>query len=175
MTGEAFTGPMDVTVDAPVGRPPVFVRVGAIIPMLAHDLETLVPAPMPMGASRISPSDRPFLRARSIPMGLTSITTEEGMVITVDHRSGLAISLAPVTAPAPDLGLRDVRMQVDLQHASPAITSIMRASVGAMNVPMSTRAAVESGCDGMCWSVEGDTLFVSARITSAQTFTFTSM
>jgi len=46
---------------------------GGYIPMPAHDLETLVPAPTPMGAGRISPSDRPFLRARVIPMGASSI------------------------------------------------------------------------------------------------------
>jgi len=73
LTGEAFVGPRDITVSAPIGTPPVFVRVGATIPMLAHDLETLVPAPTPMGAGRISPSDRPFLRARVIPMGASSI------------------------------------------------------------------------------------------------------
>lgn len=172
LTGEAFTGPSDITVNAPVGTPPVFVRVGAIIPMLAHDLETLVPAPTPMGASRISPSDRPFLRARAIPMGATSITTEEGIVIGVDHTSGLQITLAPVTAPAPDLGLRDIRMQVDLAHAVPAISSISSATVGAANVPMSSLATVQSGCDGMCWAVDGSTLWVSARISTAQTFAF---
>ena len=174
ITGESFTGPADVTVAAPVGTPPVFVRVGSIIPMLAHDLETLVAAPTPMGASRIAPSDRPFLRARALPMGLTSIRTEEGMVIRVDHRSGLTISLEPVAGPGPDLGLRDVRLEVDLLHASPAIPAITRATEGAVSVPMSTRESVQAGCEGMCWAVEGTTLWVSARVAGAQTFTFTA-
>ncbi|MBX7192776.1 MAG: hypothetical protein K1X94_11995 [Sandaracinaceae bacterium] len=163
-TGELYEGPRDLTVDAPVGTPPVFVRVGAILPMLAHDLETLVAAPTPMGAARIDPSDRPFLRARVLPMGLRSITTEEGIAITVDHTSGLAITLAPVTS-GPDLGLRDVRLAIELDHAMPVIDTVTALSSGGSDVPSSTRAAVEAGCDGVCWAVEGTTLYVSARLT----------
>ncbi len=167
-SGTAYTGPMDLTVDAPVGEPPVFVRVGAILPMLAHDLETLVAAPTPMGADRIDPSDRTYLRARVIPMGSRSITTEEGVTIGVVHDGALTIDLAPVTS-GPDLGLRDVRLAIDLAHAMPAIAAITALSTGAGDVPASTRAAVEAGCDGVCWATEGDTLYVSARLTGPVT------
>lgn len=102
----------------------------------------------------------------------SSITTEEGVVIGIDHTSGLPITLAPVTASAPDLGLRDVRMQIDLGHARPAITGITRAAMGVMNVPMSAVDTVQSGCDAMCWAANGTTLWVSARIATSQAFEF---
>jgi alpha-D-xyloside xylohydrolase len=167
-TGEAYDGPRDLTVEAPVGAPPVFVRVGAIVPMLAHDLETLVPAPSSGGGERIDPSDRAFLRAYVLPMGSRAITTEEGVTIGIAHDGGLTISLAPV-ARAPDLGLRDVRLSIDLANAVPAIPSITALSAGAAELPVRPRASVEAGCDGVCWATEGTRLFVSARLTGPVT------
>ncbi len=171
LTGEVFEGPRDVTVDAPVGRPPVFVRAGAIIPMLAHDLETLVAAPTPMGADRIDPSDRPFLRARIVPAGMRTITTEEGLSIAVDHTSGLSITLAPVAAPAPDLGLRDVRLEIDLADAMPTITAVAGLSADGTDIPASRLADVQDGCATACWAVDGTTLWISARPTTRMVLT----
>jgi alpha-D-xyloside xylohydrolase len=162
LTGEVFEGPRDLTVDAPVGRPPVFVRVGAIVPMLAHDLETLVASPTPLGVARIDPSDRPYLRARLLPSGTASITTEEGVSIGYDHTAGLVITLAPVAAPAPDLGLRDVRLAVDLAHARPSITTVTALEVDGIRVPQSPLATVETGCVDVCWALEGTTLRIAA-------------
>src|SRR5581483_12010081 len=42
--GTVFHGPMDADVPAPLGDPAVFVRQGAIVPLLASDVVTLVPA-----------------------------------------------------------------------------------------------------------------------------------
>jgi len=64
-------------------------------------------------------------------------------------------------------------MQIDLAHARPAIASITGAAIGAMPVPMSSLATVQSGCDAMCWAVDGTTLWVSARIAMSQTYAFT--
>jgi len=63
-------------------------------------------------------------------------------------------------------------MQIDLAHARPAIASITGAAIGAMPVPMSSLATVQSGCDAMCWAVD-EPLWVSARIAMSQTYAFT--
>jgi len=164
-TQSSYVGPRDATVEAPVGTPPVFVRIGAIVPMLAHDLETLVAAPTPMGDSRIDLSDRPFLRALLIPHGTRTITTEEGVRIGYDHTSGpLEITLAPVTT-GPDLGVRDVRLTVDLVHADPAVPGVTGVRVDGVDVPVSTPEVVQAGCEGVCWAPASNTLYVSARLT----------
>jgi hypothetical protein len=41
-TGERFTGPRTMEVEVPLERIPVFVRDGAIIPMVRDDIDTLV-------------------------------------------------------------------------------------------------------------------------------------
>jgi alpha-glucosidase (family GH31 glycosyl hydrolase) len=172
ITGEAFDGPTDVTVAAPVGQPPVFVRAGALIPMLAHDLETLVAAPAPFGADRIDPTDRPYLRARIVPSGASEVTTEEGVTISVDHRAGLVVTLSPVSSPSPDLGLRDVRLELDLANAVPTIAAVTSLDADGVDVPASSAALVQAGCDGACWAVEGTTLRASARLTGRTVLTF---
>lgn len=171
-TQSSYVGPRDASVEAPVGSPPVFVRIGAIIPMLAHDLETLVAAPTPMGDSRIDLSDRPFLRALVIPHGMHEITTEEGVTIAYDHTTAgeLEITLAPVTSGA-DLGVRDVRLVIDTTHADPYIASVTALEVSATDVPSTTPADVEDGCDGVCWAPGFNTMTISARLTAPVTIT----
>jgi alpha-glucosidase len=44
---QRFTGPGDVMVDAPLTEAPLFVRVGAVIPLLPERVDTLLPASMP--------------------------------------------------------------------------------------------------------------------------------
>lgn len=158
----------DVTVDAPLGSPPVFLRVGAIVPMLPSDLDTL--AEDDVVAPIVRPSDRPYLRARILPAGDRTVTTEEGITLHVTHTSGpLAIEVTPSPT-----GLSDLRMQIDLDHADPVIApaTITSLSAGGTAVTMAADAAsVQGGCDGACWYLDGSTLWVSVRSTSATTIT----
>ncbi len=174
-TRGSYMGPRDARVEAPVGMPPVFVRVGAIIPMLAHDLETLALAPTPMGDSRIDLSDRPFLRALLIPHGTRSITTEEGVRIAYDHTTpgALQITLTPVTT-GPDLGVRDVRLTIETTQADPYIPSITSMDVGGTDVPSVMADDVADGCDGVCWAPGFNSMTVSARLTGPVTITLRS-
>lgn len=165
-TGMEMTG--DVTVAAPIGTAPVFLRVGAIVPMLPHDLDTL--AEDDVDASIVRPSDRAFLRARILPGGDRTVTTEEGIAIHVVHTAApLSITVTP-----DGTGLSDLRMQIDLDHAEPAIAPSTITTLSANGAPVTAsadRATVEAGCDGACWFVEGSTLYVSVRGASATTIT----
>jgi alpha-D-xyloside xylohydrolase len=163
-TGMEMMG--DVTVDAPIGSPPVFLRVGAIVPMLPSDIDTL--AEQDVMAPVVRASDRPFLRARILPGGDRTVTTEEGPAIHVTHT---AAPLSIVVTPSAT-GLSDLRMQIDLDHAEPAIASITTLSANGTSVPASAdRATVQAGCDGACWFVEGRTLWLSVRSSSVTTIT----
>jgi len=165
-TGMETTG--DVTVAAPIGTPPVFLRVGAIVPMLPPDLDTL--AEQDVMPPIVRPSDRPYLRARILPGGDRSITTEEGIAIHVVHTAApLSITVTPSAG-----GLSDLRMQIDLDHAEPPIdpATITTLSANGTSVIASGDAAtVQTGCTGTCWFVEGNTLWLSVESATATTIT----
>jgi alpha-D-xyloside xylohydrolase len=46
-TGETIAGPGEVTVDAPLGRLPLYLREGGIVPLLREDVDTLATASDP--------------------------------------------------------------------------------------------------------------------------------
>jgi alpha-D-xyloside xylohydrolase len=159
-TGEAFDGPMELTVDAPIGTPPVFVRAGALIPMLAPDLDTLVA----VDPTLVDPDDRPYLRAWSIPSGASEVATEEGPTLRVERTSaGITVTMTPGAS-----GLSDVRFRIDLANAQPALAGASTVSSGGTNIAASADAAtVQAGCDGACWALEGSTLWLSLRSSTA--------
>ncbi|MCS6857937.1 MAG: hypothetical protein NZM37_09510, partial [Sandaracinaceae bacterium] len=158
---QSFDGARDIEIDAPIGRPPVFVRWGAIIPMLAHDLETLVPAPSPLdGYERIDPSDRPFMRALVFPGERRRIESEEGLAIeVVDPGPPLHMVVEPVSR-KPDLGIRAIRLEIDRRPIGAPPPSTVR--FDGVAPARSTRTAVESGC-GPCWAEEDGVIWVGLR------------
>lgn len=158
LTGVEHTG--DVTVAAPIGTPPVFVRVGAIVPLLPPDLDTL--AEEDVDPAVVRPSDRPYLRARILP-ATGSVTTEEGVTIAVTHDAASPALRVAVSAAA----AYDVRMAIELDHAEPVIATVAALTADGTDVAgAADRASVEGGCDGACWYVEGNALWVSVRGTA---------
>lgn len=155
-TGGRFVGPQDLTVPAPLGSPPVFVRVGALLPLLAGDVDTLVEAEPPL----VDEADRPFLRAWSFPQGTTTVATEEGPTLEVVRTaSGLEVAMTPAAD-----GVGDVRFRIELAHAEPAMTGVSGVTVdGAAVAPAADVAAAQGGCDGVCYAVDGDVLWLSIR------------
>src|SRR5262249_49946195 len=84
-------GPTSVTVDAPLGTTPAFVREGALIPMLPDDVDTLVSVDAASGL--VDDGDRPFLRAWSLPAASGAISTEEGIDLEVSATGGTISAL----------------------------------------------------------------------------------
>ncbi len=160
-TGERFDGPADVTVAAPLGTPPVFVRQGAVIPMLPEDVDTLFPVD---DAAVVDHTDRPWLRAWIFPAGATEIATEEGLTVRAERSAGgLDLDVTPTGS-----GLEDLRARIELAHADPAITAVGSVTAGGAGVPASADAAtVQAGCDGVCWYREGEVLWLSVRSDTA--------
>ncbi len=157
-SGEAFEGPRELSVEAPIGAPPVFVRVGALIPMYAHDLETLVPAPAPFeGGTRVDPAARPFLRVRSIPMGARERETE-GFRVAVTVDDGLTLEVEPRASADPTI--ETIRFEIDLAHASPAIDEVHAVTVDGVALAEEPLAELEASAPGVRWAREGARLFV---------------
>ncbi len=157
-TGAMHDGAADLTVDAPIGTPPVFVRVGAIVPMLPDDLDTLVAIDPPFVGPNTA--GHQYLRARVLPaVTAREITTEEGVSIATSRdANGLHLTIGTVAM------LRDVRLAIELAHADPRIDAVTEVRVdGSAIAPAPDAGTVRGGCDGVCWHRDGDVLLVSVR------------
>lgn len=79
-SGARVAGGGDVTAAAPLDAVPVFARIGAIVPMLAPDVETVVPS---SDGSVVSAADRAdFLQVDVFAGGATSVTLDDGTVLS---------------------------------------------------------------------------------------------
>ncbi len=155
-TGERFEGPADIDVAAPLGAPPVFVRVGAVLPLLPDDLDTLIPTADP---SVVDPTQRPWLRARVLPGARREVQTEEGITLIAERvTDGVDLEVRFAAG-----GLSDLRARVELANAEPVIVSIGEVRVAGAAVPATDLASVEAGCDGVCWAMDGPDLVLSVR------------
>jgi alpha-D-xyloside xylohydrolase len=83
---QVYTGPTDVTVDAPLGSPPLFARAGGLLPMLPANIDTLVEASAP-GVVTLA-SQAAEMRARAWAMGASSVVLDDGAAIAVDDGAG---------------------------------------------------------------------------------------
>ena len=84
----ACPGGGDVTAQAPLDVVPVFARVGAIVPMLAPDVETVVP-PTDGRRHLARRRVRTFLDVEVFAGGQTSVTLDDGTVLHNPRRSSV--------------------------------------------------------------------------------------
>ncbi len=145
-TNAVYEGPSDVTVEAPIGRPVLLVRRGAIVPMLADDVVTLSPTD---AEGVVDLSDRAsVLRARIIPAGSREFELEDGARVAVDESaSSLRLTFTPGREST------DLRAELDLAHrgspSAAAPTAVTREGGAALATAPDART-VQNGCDG-CW------------------------
>ncbi|HEY8091457.1 MAG TPA: TIM-barrel domain-containing protein, partial [Polyangiaceae bacterium] len=86
-----YEGPADVTVQAPLGSPPLFARAGGLVPMLPEGVDTLVPASQPGVVSWTAAGAE--MRARAWPSGASSVTLDDASAIdVVDDIGGVTVS-----------------------------------------------------------------------------------
>jgi alpha-D-xyloside xylohydrolase len=88
---EVSTGPADVTVDAPLGSPPLFARAGGLVPMLPANIDTLVEASAP-GVVTLA-SQVAEMQGRAWAMGASSVVLDDGAAIAVsDAADGVTVT-----------------------------------------------------------------------------------
>jgi alpha-glucosidase (family GH31 glycosyl hydrolase) len=93
-SGATVAGGGQVSADAPLDAVPVYARVGAIVPMLASDVETLVPS---TNGSVVSAADRAsFLEVAVFAGGNTSVTLDDGTTLSQSAPSGPFSPQSPV-------------------------------------------------------------------------------
>ncbi len=91
-TGEALTGGKFLEVEAPMDRIPLFVRAGAVIPMLPADIDTLVPRTEKMAKDVVTMDDRRILQ---LWPGSEAMATAEGYTVqATPSDKGLTVNLS---------------------------------------------------------------------------------
>jgi hypothetical protein len=144
-TGTAYTGPLDADIAAPLGQPVVLLRQGALVPLLASDVDTLVEASdatVTTAASRAS-----IVRARMVPAGARSIHLEDHTQLGFDDSvAALALDFTPGTDGA------ELRALIDLAHAGSGmrVVSSVAFADGTPFTAAPDAASVDGGCDA-CW------------------------
>ena len=142
--GTAYTGPSTETVDAPLGRLPLFVRSGAIIPMLRPTIDTLAPATLEGIESYTN--DPGALYLRIFPDGASSFATHDGTEIAVGEGSALSVVVTP--------GEAFTSFVVEIDWANRGATATDPSTVAVDGEALTAADAVEAGCN--CWSWDAD-------------------
>lgn len=88
-SGELREGPVTVEVEAPLDRIPLFVRAGAIIPMLPQDVETLVRRNDAMAGDVVALDERRVLEVW--PGGSGSVRTWDGLAAALETDDGRVV------------------------------------------------------------------------------------
>ncbi len=169
-TGEAFEGPADSTVDAPLDSLPLFLGEGAIVPMIANDVDTFVDTTHDEFVTLEERRDQLFVRIRC--HGINSFVNFDGGAIEVDQGCydgcHLGISIAQG-----DWFTRWV-LEIDWENSADDLPDAPSAiSFDGSPLTEETDAALvaSAGCDG-CWHFDAatGTLLVSiASITAPGT------
>jgi alpha-glucosidase (family GH31 glycosyl hydrolase) len=98
-TGSRVAGAGDVTAQAPLDVVPVYARVGAIVPMLAADVETVV---TPTDGSVISSASRAdFLQVDVFAGGQTSVQLDDGTTLSQSAPLDAFVPSSPTHAAGP--------------------------------------------------------------------------
>jgi alpha-glucosidase (family GH31 glycosyl hydrolase) len=102
-----IVGPADFAEDAPLGLPPFFARVGALVPLLPDGIDTLADATDRSTVTLAAHAHE--IEARAWVRGPARVTLDEGSAIAVaDDASGVTLSWSPaaLTTLTTDLDLR---------------------------------------------------------------------
>jgi alpha-glucosidase (family GH31 glycosyl hydrolase) len=112
-TGARVAGKGDVVAQAPLDVVPVYARMGAIVPMLSPDVETLA---TPSDGSAVSAADRAdFLQVDVFAGGESSATLEDGTVIA---QSAPADPFVPAAAMIDGTPLSEAQDEAELQSCN---------------------------------------------------------
>ncbi len=161
VTRRAYTGPADVTVDAPLGSPTYFVRRGAMIPRIDGAIDTLASTD---DAAVVDAADRGrILRPWIVPAGEHSTEVYEGARVAVrEGDDALRVTFTPGRE------YSDFRAEIDVTNRgssrAPAPTAVTRD--GAPLRRVDTAAEALAGCDG-CWHYDAARGVLSVGVVGA--------
>ncbi len=149
-TGDVTMGPTEVTVDAPLGTPTFYARVGALVPMLAADIDSLVDANV---TNVVSASQRPTYEARGFPSGPVSAQFDDNSTISIqDTAQGVGVTFSPGP-----FGTACV-FTLDLRSRAGKISPLTHVVIGSAEVPAATSEADVRAQTGSAYFLNGDSI-----------------
>ncbi len=153
------SGPVEEKWVAPLGTPILFGRVGALLPMLAADVDTLTDATAP---AVVRAADRPTLEARGWPRGPASATFDDGSQIAIDDTSqGVSVTFLPGA-----FG-QAIVCTLDLKSRQGKTSQLTHVFSGATELPSVTSEADVRASSGSTYFLDGDSIVL--RLAGAQT------
>lgn len=128
-TGEAHAGPRLMEVEAPLDRIPLFVRAGAILPLLPDDVQTLIPRHERMAPEIVAMDERRVLQVW--PGGSGAVETWDGLSASLETQGGTARLRVSASQPRPlEVHLPHRRVErVEAQGAAVRYDAALRATV----------------------------------------------
>ena len=156
--GSTFEGPRDETVPAPIGRPPFFVREGALVPLYPAGIDTLAPAVAPSIVSLASRSD---VEARAIVRGSKSARWDDGTQLDViDDGTKLAVKLVPGSR------AKEALVDLDLRRRTGGPASPSKVTDGSVELPKRASEQDLRSTPGPGYVFAAERLFV--RVTAGE-------
>ncbi len=153
------TGPSNATLPAPLGTPHVWARVGALIPMLAADIDTLTTQ---TAGTVVAASDRPTFEARGWPSGAASARFDDGSAVSIaDTAQGVGVTFLPGA-----FGTAIVAT-LDLRSRTGNTSALSHVVVGSADIPALGSEAEVRAATGSAYFLAGDSIVL--RIAGAAT------
>jgi alpha-D-xyloside xylohydrolase len=158
-TDAVTSGPTEASVSAPLGVPIVFGRVGALVPMLAADVDTLTDASAP---AVVTAAARTTLEARGWPSGSARAIFDDGSQIGVDDAAqGVGATFLPGT-----FG-QAVVFTLDLRSRIGKTAPLTHVVVGSTELPALATEADVRAASGSAYVLSGDSIVL--RLAGAAT------
>jgi alpha-D-xyloside xylohydrolase len=162
--GARHDGPAEVTVDAPLGSPPVFVRAGAVLPLYPDGIDTLVDATAPGVVTLAMKQEQ--VDARAAVSGSAQATWSEGSTLAiVDGSSSVAVSFRP-KAPVEEMVAR-----IDLAASALPASAKRNVEANGAAVPEVADEAAVRACTDACWAASADGAVVWMHAKGSADFT----
>jgi hypothetical protein len=146
------------SLDAPLGKPPLFVRAGAAVPLLPEGVDTLVAASEPGVVTAASVATQ--VAAHLAVRGDASLGFDGG-ALSVRDAAAVRIEWAPASAPV-------ARATVDMGGRSGGATTASQVTSSAGSIARVADEAAVAGCAGSCYAVSADGRRVWLRLAGAQ-------
>ncbi len=136
-TNAITVGPTEVSLPTPLGTPLLFARVGALLPMLAADIDTLVDA---TAGAVVTANERPTFEARGWPSGNATASFDDGTWIAIaDAPQGVGVSFVP------GLYAQAIVVTLDLSSRTGDTAPLTHVLVGGSDIPaLATEADVRA-------------------------------
>lgn len=148
--GAVVQGPDEGSVDAPLGSPIVYARVGALVPMLAADIDTLTDATAP---SVVTAAQRTTVEARGWPSGPASASFDDGSSIAIDDApQGIGVTFVPGP-----IG-QSIVCTLDSRSRKGNTGPLTHVFVGTTELPALASEADVRAASGSAYFLSGDTI-----------------